>query len=371
MGINELITLSRRYGADPEFVLGGGGNTSWKDDSTLHVKASGVALGTIDESGFASLNLAAVRSVLDRDFPSDSSARESQVLAALMAARLPGQTMRPSVETILHALFPYAYIVHTHPALANGLLCSARGPLESARLFGGKVLWIDYTTPGYVLSKALKDAFAGLGSAGEPVPRIVFLQNHGVFVAADEPAEIEAIYAFIFGAIQANVTETPQLAPLGAETSWPDSGNIERQLGTVAPGSILRRAWNPEAARFLASAEAFAPLSDPFTPDHIVYAGARPLYLAAEDWKLLPGLWKEFTEREGFAPRIVAVRSLGVFAIGASPKAADLALALFSDAMKIARYSFSFGGPKHMATADVEFIKRWEVEQYRSSVAAR
>jgi rhamnose utilization protein RhaD (predicted bifunctional aldolase and dehydrogenase) len=47
--IQELIDISRLYGADPRYVIAGGGNTSYKDDSRLWVKASGHALATIDE----------------------------------------------------------------------------------------------------------------------------------------------------------------------------------------------------------------------------------------------------------------------------------------------------------------------------------
>ena len=51
--IQSLIDISRKYGADPRYVIAGGGNTSYKDDTRLWVKASGHALATIGEDGFA------------------------------------------------------------------------------------------------------------------------------------------------------------------------------------------------------------------------------------------------------------------------------------------------------------------------------
>lgn len=42
--MKELISLSRKYGADPDYVLAGGGNTSWKSDDLIVVKASGNGL---------------------------------------------------------------------------------------------------------------------------------------------------------------------------------------------------------------------------------------------------------------------------------------------------------------------------------------
>ena len=54
--VQKLIAQSRRYGADSRFVLLGGGNTSYKTDSVMYVKASGHALGTISEEGFVAMD---------------------------------------------------------------------------------------------------------------------------------------------------------------------------------------------------------------------------------------------------------------------------------------------------------------------------
>ena len=39
--IKDLLEISRFYGTDKNFVIAGGGNTSFKNDSTIWVKASG------------------------------------------------------------------------------------------------------------------------------------------------------------------------------------------------------------------------------------------------------------------------------------------------------------------------------------------
>lgn len=41
MELDALIAMSHRYGADAEFVLAGGGNTSYKTEDTLYIKGSG------------------------------------------------------------------------------------------------------------------------------------------------------------------------------------------------------------------------------------------------------------------------------------------------------------------------------------------
>ena len=45
--LDDLVAVSRKYGADPAFVLAGGGNTSAKLADRLWVKGSGTALARL------------------------------------------------------------------------------------------------------------------------------------------------------------------------------------------------------------------------------------------------------------------------------------------------------------------------------------
>ena len=45
--LKELVDISRFYGVNKDYVIAGGGNTSYKDDKYLWVKASGTTLGTV------------------------------------------------------------------------------------------------------------------------------------------------------------------------------------------------------------------------------------------------------------------------------------------------------------------------------------
>ncbi|HWP68089.1 MAG TPA: hypothetical protein VN437_02225, partial [Rectinemataceae bacterium] len=73
-------------------------------------------------------------------------------------------------------------------------------------------------------------------------------------------------------------------------------------------------------------------------------------------------------------------RDLGVFAIAkasspeaaaAAKTAADRILDLFVDSCKVATYTRAFGGPLFMTPEAVAFIRNWEVEKYRASIATR
>ena len=118
--IDVLIDYSRKYGADAALVNAGGGNTSAKDGDVMYVKCSGTALKDAVPDSFARMDLAALRSILTRKYPDTDREREAAFLTDIMAARCPGeQNKRPSVETLLHAIFPQKYVLHLHPALVN------------------------------------------------------------------------------------------------------------------------------------------------------------------------------------------------------------------------------------------------------------
>lgn len=393
MNLETLIKVSRRYGADPDYVLAGGGNTSLKEGDAIAVKASGALLGTIDENGFVQLSLSKLRALFDMALPSDSEARERIVLEKLLEARLPGQTRRPSVETLLHALFPYRFVVHLHPALVNGMLCSRQALSTAETLFGNEASVLPYITPGYILADAVRRVFEHRTSLGMSPPKLLFLQNHGVFVAADSVEEIMALYAHIIETLKAKVQPIPAEGLRSEPAQGHEAGIAgEEQQTKASPQdaelAAVKAAMNGAAAKFnvrfffasnsllghfLTSPEAFVPLTNPFTPDHIVYAGAWPLFVnitEAQSSNHIISKIDEFRSLHQEMPKIIAVQNLGIFGLGQDERAAKRACELFGDAAKIAWYARSFGGVHPMQPADIEFIRSWEVEKYRASIAA-
>jgi NAD(P)-dependent dehydrogenase (short-subunit alcohol dehydrogenase family) len=124
----------------------------------------------------------------------------------------------------------------------------------------------------------------------------------------------------------------------------------------------------------LKSKAAFNNLSTSITPDHIVYCNHEPLFIPAQErleqqYRRIGEAIGEYRLRNGFAPIIVCVEKLGVFAWGNSKRKSDIALAVFLDAVKVAVYSRSFGGLRSLPPDQVEFIKNWEVEAFRKRVS--
>ena len=84
--IEELIEISRKYGKDSRYVIAGGGNTSYKNAEKLWVKASGCALATITEDGFAVLDRKKLNVISEKTYSSDTAAREEEVKNDLESA---------------------------------------------------------------------------------------------------------------------------------------------------------------------------------------------------------------------------------------------------------------------------------------------
>jgi rhamnose utilization protein RhaD (predicted bifunctional aldolase and dehydrogenase) len=173
----------------------------------------------------------------------------------------------------------------------------------------------------------------------------------------------------------------------GELAAWGASGTVAGALAKLAAAAGGGETWkivflrNNEIAAMVRDRASFYPLSSAFSPDHIVYAGSDPLFVespeAGSDTAALEKAWKERLDgadnmaggnSRGRIPKIVALQGMGVFGIGTSEKGAKTALQLFNDAVKIAVYAESFGGPRFMARDQIDFINNWEVERYRAKV---
>lgn len=369
--IEDLISVSRHYGSDKNYVIGGGGNTSYKNETDIWVKASGTTLGNITPEGFAVLHRKLLQEMYTRTYSTDPDRREAEVKADLYRACQEGITVRPSVETSLHEIIDYAYVVHTHPTLVNAVTCSNRSGETIRHLFGKDVLYVPATDPGYILFTRIRDMLWEWRKDHPSDPRIIFLQNHGVFVSADTIGEIHTLYSGIETAIKECIPHMPDVSPL------PVPEGIVRILPALrmmfAGEKVAGIRNSPLAGTFLESAGSFAGISLPFTPDQIVYCKARPLYLEKDDPESVIGECREklanYERKYGYPPKMVGIKGYGIAAFEDNMKSVETALDIFEDWMKISYLSAGFGGPHFMTDRDIAFIDNWEVENYRRQVA--
>jgi rhamnose utilization protein RhaD (predicted bifunctional aldolase and dehydrogenase) len=361
----DLVDISRFYGADPEYVIAGGGNTSFKDDSKIWVKASGIALETIDEKGFVCLSREKLKVIEEKKYSSDAVIREQEVKNDLAAAII-NSALRPSVETSLHNIIDYAYVVHTHPTKLNALLCSNSAKTLTHKLFGNEALFIEYTDPGYILFKKVLGEIESFKKTNKFCPRLIFLENHGVFVAADSVAEIHGLYKQIMQKVKPAENIDFNSTPLQNEKLREIAALPQFRKRTVLAftGELIRQ--------FTANENSFSKINTPFTPDHIVYCKSKYLFQeSSDDLKSLSESITGFENQNGYLPKVIAISDFGLITIDDNLKSAQTVFDVFFDMMKISRLSEFFGGPKFMTTDQIEFIDNWEVENYRRKVASK
>jgi len=370
--IQQLIEVSQFYGCDNRFVIAGGGNTSYKNHEKIWVKASGSSLATITEAGFAVLDRAKLNPMSEKRYSSDPDEREEQVKNDLAAATLT-KGKRPSVETSMHNVIDYPFVVHLHPTAVNGLMCAQDAEVLLKRLFGNKTLYVEYTDPGYLLFKKVYDRIKAYRASYGEEPKVIWLQNHGIFVAADTIEEIKSIYADILDQLEGAVTN------LLSSEKGESSHNVAETLPAVrmmlsGDGLKTLRVRNNALIAYYNRTDNQQDISRPFTPDAIVYCKSNYLFLQEEaPDKILSEARKEiaaFTKKFGYQPKVLLIKGVGLVAVGDNASQCDIILDVFEDAMKVAWLTRSFGGPHPMTREQIDFIDNWEVENYRRSVAA-
>lgn len=364
MLLDELVSLSNFYGSNEELVLAGGGNTSVKDGDVMYIKGSGTQLATITADGFVKMNRKALADIFSKDYPSDDAEREALALADLTAAKAAGEeNKRPSVETLLHSLFNYTFVLHLHPALVNGLTCGIDGKAKADELFDDSYVWVEACKPGYILSKICHDKMEEYKSRTGKDCDFMLLQNHGIFVAAESVDELgekfNAVMAKLYGAVDCEPDFTS--GDYDGEKAQKCMAAIYEVYGDDA---VITYEPSIEALNIAKSAEAFNAVAKPFTPDHIVYCKANPLYCKCNG--CIKGGVEAYKEKHGYLPKIIVVNGCGFFAVDFTPKGSETAAMLFNDALKVASYAASFGGVLPMSDELTDFIVNWEVEAYRA-----
>jgi NAD(P)-dependent dehydrogenase (short-subunit alcohol dehydrogenase family)/rhamnose utilization protein RhaD (predicted bifunctional aldolase and dehydrogenase) len=373
--ISELLDISDFYGRNNEYVIAGGGNTSFKDDHTIWIKASGSPLAAIKEEDLVALGREKLQIIADKEYSEDPGQREEEVKNDLFKAILdPGKGKRPSVETSLHELLRYRFVVHLHPSIINGILCSRNARSVINQLFGETALFVPYTDPGYTLFKKLESEITKYREKLLSDPAVVFLENHGVFVSADSISEIKSTYESLTGKILEMIGPEPENEILPFNPVLNKVLPAIRMMLSEDQPRVIRFRHNKLIASYYRSQQEFQKISHPLTPDIIVYCKYRFLYIeqASTPERILEsfrGQLERFEKEYEFLPRVIIIKDLGLFAVEESVTAAETVLDVFEDLVKICHYASFFGGTKLLTPEQVSFIDKWEVENYRRKVA--
>ena len=362
--IQELVEVSQHFGNDKSFVLAGGGNTSYKTEDLIWIKASGISLATIIEDGFVCLSRDRLKLISTKVYNEDVLIRENEVKMDLHAEILHQSILRPSVETSLHNAVDYRFVVHTHPTIVNALLCSVKAKEWCLSLFGDKVLYISYTDPGYVLFKKVSEKISEFETRWGEAPKIIFLENHGVFVGADSIKEINQLYNDLIHTIEDNIYgHFPSIVTTYLQQYIPEkviSSNQGFQGFTVLGFS------SELVGHFIKDEKSFEKVRRSFTPDDIVYCKAH--YLFVNEINDIADRVSGYIRQYGYLPKVIALKNFGLIAVEENEKSARTVWEVFENILKISFLSENFGGPHFLNDEQIAFIDNWEVENYRRKI---
>ena len=166
------------------------------------------------------------------------------------------------------------------------------------------------------------------------------------------------------GALKNAIVRKPQLAQIPYDLQK-----------VVAISPVLRALYGenqPATVKFRACQEilSYDPDTKSLSPDHIVYAKAKQLVLPEDvSQDEIKVLFDAFAAENGYKPKIVFAKGLGMFSCGNTVQEAVTAQEVMLDAIQVVAYAESFGGVSVMPDFLIDFIVNWEVESYRSKVS--
>ena len=342
-----LTETTRKFGSN-KYVKGGGGNSSVKTKDIIWVKPSGSTMETITADKFVALERSKILRMDEVSLSGDVKGREALAKDIMTVAVMQGSSGRPSVETPLHNLFDNTFVIHTHPALVNGMTCAKDGKMICEKLFP-MALWMEYTDPGITLYQLVRDRVAEYKKQFGKQPEIVFLKNHGVFVAGDTPEIIEEIYDDIFTELEKKYVKANISLTLKEQ-------NIELNPNDI---EAFKQAFPYDEMQAVISSKGFVNADGAISPDHIVYMKSFVHKGNISRQSIL-----DFKRAKGYYPKILETPEL-VYSVGSSLAGAYLALELARDGALIKQLAEAFGGINYLDEASRDFIENWEVESYR------
>ena len=230
--LRDLSRLSANLGGNPLLVQAATGNTSIKLGSQLWIKASGTWLADADRNDiFVPVDLVEIKSCIHKRTRHPGEYKHSS-----------GASVKPSVETPMHAVMPHRVVIHVHSVNTIAWAVRRDGPAHVAgRLAGLSWQWIPYVPSGLPLALRIQRVMSFS-------PDVLILANHGLVVGGESCLAAEALLRDVedrLGAVPRSGSEPrwPQLKQMAAdEPCWrvPDDLGVHALATDTRSRAILR-----------------------------------------------------------------------------------------------------------------------------------
>lgn len=365
------VYTSQLLGQSEDLVLHGGGNTSYKDEETLYVKGSGWNLIDIEEPGFSPVDLAVLQEMVTRDRLSDTQMVQEQ-RAALHNPAAPN----PSIEAILHAIIPFAFVDHTHTDAIVTISNTPNGKKLLEQIYGENVLIIDYVMPGFILSKEIYAKTQGIDWS--TIEGIILL-NHGLFTFDNDAKRSYEKHLELVTKAEVYISAHTFL-PSRCETKH----TISQDYLDALSDEVSKLRGCPITTLVLETAEActlsLSPnlenilLAGELTPEHVIRIKPFPAVISGDintSLQQFIDLYKHYFETHAssehicldLAPRYAIIRDFGAVVFGKDEKEAKIIADIVTHNIKAMLIAEQLGGWKSLAQKDIFAMEYWELEQ--------
>ncbi len=401
-GIGEELSLrlysARLLGKEPDLVLHGGGNVSLKtratdafgdDDEVLYIKGSGWDMAVLEAAGMPAVWLQPLRRLHALDSLDDLA-----MVNLLRGNLLEAQAPDPSVETLLHAFLPQAYVDHSHASAILALSDQPDGDAICAGLFSGEVAVVPYQMSGLALAKAAAHAHAG-----QPDCKGLVLSKHGLVTfggsaAVSYHAMIELVSRaedhlkwgrrkiFASAAVPGHVPATAQIGPILRAALAQEDGTMPGGYRRV----VLDHRGNEEVMNYVNGQElARYSQAGVVTPDHAIRTKGRPLVLPVPDGgdievfakKAKAAVADYATAYEDYfkrhagpgmimlnpIPKVILVPGTGLFAADRTATDAAIVGDIAENAIAVITAAEGHGSFASISERDLFAIEYWSLEQ--------
>ncbi|MPZ56789.1 MAG: bifunctional aldolase/short-chain dehydrogenase [Rhizobiales bacterium] len=401
------VYTTRLLGQNPKLVLHGGGNASLKtrmrdlngdEIEVLCVKGSGWDMSTIEPPGLPAVRLDPLRRLRTRTALSDEDMVRLQ-RANLIDPMAPN----PSVETLLHAFLPHAFVDHTHATAVLSLVDQPNGLEICEEVYDGRIGHVPYIMPGFGLAKKSAEVF----EANPDVEGLV-LHKHGLFTfgvdayesyerhialvtRAEERLHRGRTAVFATAQLPQQIAAQADIAPILRGACALKNDKLDGDWRRL----ILDFRVNDAILNFVSGAELTRySQAGVVTPDHTIRTKNWPLIVQAPDaGKLAEFKSAATTAVSAFilkyqayfarhnarfngtkhaldpAPRVVLVPGLGLFGLGRSKRDACVAADLAEAAVEAITDAEAIGRYDPISEADMFDCEYWSLEQAKLGAA--
>ena len=345
-----LEKISKYAGIRFDLVQAGGGNSSVKLNSEeMLVKASGINLSEVTESsGHVKVQYKNTREWFQSADLSGLNKQQRELKGKELLTSVTLTDLKPSIETFLHALLN-TYTLHTHPISVNTIACQANWKEVFSHQFPDSVC-VEYATPGIDLALSLVNEIKD----SSELPKIVFLQNHGLIISSDNPDEV----------IELTDSVTSKLNKLvGLDLDrYKNVTKIQSIIDEKTNASSMIHCSDDAIIKKLILIESSAEIIWPFCPDTLIYCGIAPVYMKSfDDIKSITDYIEKYCE----TPKVIIVSDQVYFVSMSLKKARESEELLKFHLLAISKIDNTIN---RLSMDEISYLSNWDAEKYRQGV---